>query len=381
MNSYMNEVEIPRAIEQEALNNDNIYVVCADGLQKQFFPKLWAQYPNRVILCGISEQNQVSIANGLALGGKKVYCIMMSAFFVHRALDQIKMASYSNCDIKFLGAASDLGIMVGGYSHIAIDDISILKNTPNLEIYTPYTRGESEYVIKESLKKNTPMFISLSYSGGYIAENNKYEEGFSTLLKGFDDCCIITTGNAINTLVYGSILKNLAKKGFLPTVISSYKASPVNEEACNKIISKYKKIITFEHRGSGSLSSTFGEIIAKSGKKVDFMPIYLKDKTYNVVGGADYVASKYLDFENLPSKIAKFIEPREIFLFNRKGKVGDDLNYVKIKRKFMGITYYKQKITNNERKSYLLGFIPTKPRSSHPMAICVGGGGGKTRPK
>ena len=161
MNTQLNNRDyMYKLIEDKALCDDNIYIVCSDGLDNIIFPKFKKQIPDRIISCGISEQNQISVATGLALGGKRVYCVMLSTFMLHRALDQFKMACYSNANIKFIAFDSGIEEMKAGYSHIAPDDFAILKSTPNLKIYSPSTLNEVEKVVNKTFTENYPVYIS-----------------------------------------------------------------------------------------------------------------------------------------------------------------------------------------------------------------------------
>ena len=54
---------------------------------------------------------------------------MMTAFLIHRALDQVKMACFSNADINFIGYSTNIIPMEGGYSHISVDDFTKIHQT------------------------------------------------------------------------------------------------------------------------------------------------------------------------------------------------------------------------------------------------------------
>lgn len=335
----VNQLELFKKIEQEALNNAYIYICCGDGMDTMFFPKMVDVARERIIACGISEQNQVSIATGIALQNKKVYCVMMNAFLIHRALDQLKMACFADIDINFIGFSSNLVAMEGGYSHISVDDFAILKNTPNLSIYDPYTQEELNFAIEQTFNTVSPVYIAcvVNSKDTYYYKNRLMQNGFSKIYQGEGDLCLISSGDAINSLNLDSFLQNLANRIQMPSIYSCYQIQPFSEEQFIKIIKNYKYLITFESRGEGALYSTIAQIIAKRGLKVKYYPIYLKNEKYNVVGYTEYVLSKYLRLNNALREITRQFKHRSSWIIRKKYQIDSNLN-VTVKHKFFGIT-------------------------------------------
>lgn len=332
-------------IEEEAIKNENVYVVCGDGLDTIFFPKMVKEAKNRIIACGISEQNQVSIATGIAFQNKKVYCVMMNAFLVHRALDQLKMGCFSNIDINFIGFSSNIIAMEGGYSHISVDDYSILKNTPNLQIYDPYTMDELNEVFELSLNTKTPMYIAcVVYSNDANYKKSIRTGGFSQLCKGSKKLCLISSGDAINSLQVKDFIKNLTKKIEAPTIYSAFKIEPFDETTFLTIIKNYKYLITFETRGVGGLSSSISEIITRYNLNIKYYPIYFKNEMFNIVGDYNYAIEQYLITDDIIDKIVKIFKYKKNIVFSKKYKINFNTMNVVVKHKFMGITYFIQNI-------------------------------------
>lgn len=360
----INIYEMFAQIEEKALEDQNFYIVCGDGLDLLFFKKMVKQARDRIIACGISEQNQVSVANGIALQGKKVYCLMMTSFLVHRALDQLKMACYSNADIKFIGFSTNIMAMEGGYSHISIDDVAILKTTPNLAIYDPYTKDELNMVLQKSFNENTPMYIACVESSMDSLSNSSKKNGcFSKILSGARDFCIITSGDAANTLIMTKTLKGIAKRYKCPTVYTACQISPFDEKTCLRILKKHKKIMTFETRGTGALSSSVAEVIAKNGLKRKFMPVYFPAEKFNIVGYRNFASQKYLGLQNLGRCVKKFFSPFSLGLFSDKVRISND--ETKIKHRFLGIPYASIDITPERYKRKIFGVVLFSKKLKH----------------
>lgn len=96
--------------------------------------QLLACYPSRVLDVGMAEQHAVSMAAGLALGGRKpVVCVQST--FLQRAYDQVLHdVSFLNLPVTFLVVRSGFA----GYdspTHHGLWDIPVLRSFPNMQIH------------------------------------------------------------------------------------------------------------------------------------------------------------------------------------------------------------------------------------------------------
>ena len=341
-------------IEEIAEKDLNTYFVYIDGFQHPWVTNLKKMCPDRVISCGISEANAVSIATGLALSGKTVYVFMIAAYASRRALDQFKFAAYCNANVKIITALSGIAVPYAGYSHTAVDDVSILRNTPNLKIFKPSQKQEIKHILKNTYKEKGPCYIGIDNRGkepniqkteyGKVSVSNSGNSQIGIFFTGF-------AGAFIN-------LQDFLKEGINPSIYSVYSMEPFYEEEMTEIIKRHKCIVTVEFQGKGCLASSVAEIIAKNGIKTKFLPLYLKDEKYTTMGSADYAGEKYLSLSALVQNISDFAYFENKF-FTRETNCFDN-SKVKIKYKFLGITYLKIIKTPNRMKKYLLGFIKIK---------------------
>ena len=121
-------------MDKLAEKDSDTYFIGIDGYRYYMTSNIQKKFPNRVIGAGISEQNAISMATGLALSGKTVYVFMIAAYATRRALDQFKFACYCGAKIRVITTLSGLSHPFAGFSHTAIDDVTVMKNSPNIEI-------------------------------------------------------------------------------------------------------------------------------------------------------------------------------------------------------------------------------------------------------
>ena len=103
----------------------NIVVLDAD-LSKSTKTNEFAQkFPQRFFEMGISEQDMMGTAAGLATGGKTPLVSSFAIFATGRAWEQIRNTiCYSNLNVKIVATHGGISVGADGASHQCIEDIS-----------------------------------------------------------------------------------------------------------------------------------------------------------------------------------------------------------------------------------------------------------------
>ena len=116
-----------------AAKDKKIYVLVGD-LGYSVWEKFQEKYPKRFINCGIAEQTMIGMAAGLALTGKKVYVYSIIPFLIFRPFEYIRNdICYQNLDVNLIGVGAGDRYKNLGSSHYTIEDVSIIKNLPNIK--------------------------------------------------------------------------------------------------------------------------------------------------------------------------------------------------------------------------------------------------------
>ena len=118
-----------------AKKDSDVIVVTADmgARSLDIFKKT---IPHQLINVGIAEQNAILIASGLTLTGKKVFVYAIASFISLRCLEQIRVSnSIMNIPITIIGMGPGFGYNSDGPTHHLIEDISVLRSFPNINIY------------------------------------------------------------------------------------------------------------------------------------------------------------------------------------------------------------------------------------------------------
>ena len=111
---------------------DDFDVDDQDWIDQEFdIPK----YPEKYLSVGISEQNMIGVASGLAKEGFKVFVTSFAPFLSMRASEQIRMnLGYMKLPVNLVALGSGVSMGYLGNSHFGLEDIAVMRTIPGLNI-------------------------------------------------------------------------------------------------------------------------------------------------------------------------------------------------------------------------------------------------------
>lgn len=252
-----------RALIKIAKERDDFIVLDANvagGTCTDLFEK---EFPQRFIQCGISEQNMVGVAAGIASLEKIIPIATTYAVFASmRAIEQVRNSiAYPNLNAKI--AASHVGMDVGpdGATHQSIEDIAIFRSIPNMVVLAPADHFEMEKAVRVALSHKGPVYIRTGRSPTQVmfANNYKFKIGKGNVLREGKDVTII----AVGVMVYRAVkaAQKLEKGGIKARVINMCSIKPIDKELIIKAAKETGAIVTAEdHNKIGGLRSAVAEV-------------------------------------------------------------------------------------------------------------------------
>lgn len=296
---------------QEAYKQDNIYLLTGD-LGYNAFEPFQKQHPNKFINIGVAENNMVGIASGMALHGKKIFIYSIIPFLVFRSFEQIRnIICHNNLDVKIVGTGGGFSYGNQGISHNTMEDIAIMRSLPNLKIYSPGSKLETELVIDYIFNDDSPSYLRLSKlpENEYLHSIEKYNIGDGLIAKKGGNIYLLTTGNITPDII--KVSKILDSYGYGSTVISFPVIKPLNKKYIFNIINNSKAIITIEEHGFiGGFGSSIAEYFSEyRNPNVLFKRIALNDKVHKEIGNQQYLREiNGLGVDDIVKNIVQFID-------------------------------------------------------------------------
>ncbi len=123
--------------------NPNIVVYVAD-LGYMMWNEIRAEFPDRFVNMGASEQLLVGAAVGAALCGKLPICYSITPFIAYRPAEWIRnYLDHEQINVKLVGAGLGADYAHDGFSHHIWNLGPTMACYPNLSLYTPDRAPES----------------------------------------------------------------------------------------------------------------------------------------------------------------------------------------------------------------------------------------------
>jgi len=290
-----------RTLIELAEKDDKIFLLTPD-MGYSVLESFREKFPDRFFNTGIAEQNTIGIAAGLAASGNTVYVYSIIPFVTMRCFEQVRLdLAYNNTNVKLIGIGAGLTYGSLGPSHHGIEDIAIMRAIPNMTVLCPGDPIETEELIKRSYETKGPMYIRLGKNGEpkIHPDGTKIEIGKSIHVTEGNDLAVITTSNTLERAK--NWVEEWKTEGVNVQLISMPSIKPFDNNAIKDLIDQNIPIITVEeHNVIGGLGSVVAEIIAESGKSVNFKRIGIPDKFSHFVGSHDFQKQKFNLF-NKPS--------------------------------------------------------------------------------
>ena len=262
------------AIQHSALENKDIYFLSADfgaPALDAFREKL----PQQFLHLGISEQNMIDVAIGLALKGKTVFTYAMAPFISLRCAEQHKIAAMM--DLKIINIISGVGLSYAnaGPTHYSTEDYSLAYNTIGSEVYTMADAITCTGFVRNIIENPKFSFVRLDREAGEdLSQSVNFEDGYRVLGSG-KRACFVTHGYFTQKL--SKLIKHDPKYEDV-VVVDVFRSKPVSEN-CIKEILAYEKIVFVDEQISSSSMGCFitqQELFRSAGRK--FKSICLTDE-------------------------------------------------------------------------------------------------------
>lgn len=221
-------------------------------------------FPERFIEAGISEQDMLAEAAGIAHSGHVVAASSFAMFAAGRGYEIIRNSiAHTKANVKV--CATHGGITVGedGASHQTFEDIALMRVLPDMTVISPADAVSAKILLREEFEREGSAYIRLGRSGVPVvySEDADIRIGKAAVLREGSDVAIIATGIMVAEAL--SAAETLAGEGISARVIDMHTIKPLDEEAIISAASECKGIVTAEeHSVIGGLGGAVAEVTA-----------------------------------------------------------------------------------------------------------------------
>jgi transketolase len=225
------------------------------------------EMPDRFFMEGVSEANIVGMAAGLALEGKIVYVNTIATFLTRRCFEQVVLdLGLHNVNVRLIANGGGVVYAPLGPTHLAIDDIAIMRAVPNMTIVAPCDADEMARLMPQTVDHKGPIYIRLGKGGDPIVSSDAapFRIGRAIPMVVGDDVLLVTTGITLKLALEAAAA--LKTQGIATTVLHMPTVKPLDAESFLTYARRADAIVSIEeHTIIGGLGGALAEVIAEAG--------------------------------------------------------------------------------------------------------------------
>ena len=279
-------------LETEIYKNPDVVVVDADIASSTRAEKFKNKAPERFFNVGISEQDLMGTAAGLAAVGK-IPLAGSYALFTERGLEITRNSiCLPNLNVKIIVSHGGLTIGSDGATHQAIEDIALMRSLPNLSVIVPSDGWETEEAVKAAVAHKGPVYIRLGKDTvpDIHPAGSTFQWGKGQILRDGIDVALIGTGRM--TAAALAAADQLRQEGLEAMVINMPTIKPIDADLIEYAARKTGHIVTAEE-GSvlGGLGSAVAEtLVRRYPVRQEFIGV---QDTFGESGSSEDLLKKY----------------------------------------------------------------------------------------
>ncbi len=267
----------------------DVVPVVSDSTSTAKIGPFMQRFPERLINVGIAEQSLVSVAAGLALGGKIAATCNAAPFLISRANEQIKVdVCYNQANVKMFGLNAGTSYGPLASTHHSLDDISVMRGFGNVQIFAPADAVECRQIVDYALRYHGPVYIRLDGKALPDVHGADYQfvPGQVDILRQGADVSIVALGSVVHEAVDAAAL--LAEQGIHAQVINLSSIRPLQRDVLLSALSGTRAVISVEeHNVNGGVGSLVAEVLAEAGLGIPLIRLGIGDGEYAAAGARE----------------------------------------------------------------------------------------------
>jgi transketolase len=221
------------------------------------------EMPERWYMEGITEANVVGMAAGLAMEGYVPYVNTIATFITRRCYEQVAVdLCLHELPVRLIGNGGGLVYAPLGPTHLAIEDIAIMRALPNMTVTAVCDAKEMVRLMNRSLDWPHPIYIRLAKGGDPVVSRD--ENGFTIgkaipMRRARSRRSIVLMATGVMTTNCLAAADLLARDGHDVAVVHFHTIKPLDAETVLEFSRDAELVVTVEE---GTVIGGFGSAIS-----------------------------------------------------------------------------------------------------------------------
>lgn len=294
----------------KAGTSQDVWVVTADLGGSTCVNKFRDKFPERFVQVGVAEQNLVTVASGIASMNKVVFATSFAVFSPGRNWEQIRTTiCYNDQPVIIVGSHTGLGVGEDGATHQALEDISLMRTLPNMNVVVPCDSLQAEKAAIALAKNRSPAYLRLNRQKSPLITKSTtpFKLGEAQMFREGKDLVIFSCGPIINEVIKAA--EELKNKKISVAVVNIHTIKPLDQKTIAKYVNKCQKFLVVEdHQVNGGLGSAISECLINNPAQGEIIGV---ENVFGESGKAEDLYWKYgLTSEKITNKALNLIKQK-----------------------------------------------------------------------
>lgn len=273
------------------------------------------RHPARFFQFGISEQNMVTAAAGMATTGLEPYVATFASFLALLCAEQIRTdIAYTGQRVRLVGHHAGITLGFYGTSHHATEDLAITRAMAGMTVVAPADAASLAAAVRAAARWPGPIYFRVGRGREPdVYRPDQLEEfaiGRAIQHGAGADLTILTTGSSVHPALEAAAL--LRERGHDVGLLDVHTVKPLDVDAVRRAAAGSRALMTVEeHNVIGGLGGAVAEALADIGAAVPLRRHGLDD-TYSLIGPPTHLMRHYrLDGPGIAEVAGELLAPPE----------------------------------------------------------------------
>lgn len=272
-------------VYQLAIRDDRVVFIGSD-LSPGLLSEMKRDFPKRYYMEGVTEQNVIGMAAGMAMDGYMPFVNTIATFITRRCYEQVALdLCLHDLPVRLIGNGGGLVYAPLGPTHLAIEDIAIMRALPNMTVTAVADAEEMTRLMEATLNWPHPIYIRLGKGGDPVVSDEKH--GFA-IGKGIvmrraprTSAKVVLISTGVMTARALDAADLIESRGHNVEVIHIHTIKPLDEAlVIERCADAAMVAVLEEHTVTGGLGSAVAEVILDNhrGKVPQFLRLGIPDR-------------------------------------------------------------------------------------------------------
>lgn len=251
------------------------------------------RHPDRFFNAGVSEQNMIGLATGMAEAGFIPFTYSIATFAALRPYEFIRNGPVlHHLPVRVVGAGGAFDYGTAGPTHHALEDLGVMRIQPGMAVIAPADHEQTTSALRATWDLPGPVYYRVGRDEKTTVPglDGRFGLGSAETVREGTDLVLLATGSIASDTVRAA--EELAGRGVDAAVVVVASLSPVPRDDLTSTLARFPVALTVEgHYITGGLGSLVAEVIAEDGLRCRLVRCGVQRSSEGVSGSDRWLAA------------------------------------------------------------------------------------------